>query len=57
MGMKVLLTFKQSEKWLYDEICSHSAKGNWVKDVLIKHLEQQQKKPSEGGSNVIDELI
>ncbi|HWP50128.1 MAG TPA: hypothetical protein VN626_00390 [Clostridia bacterium] len=52
--LKVLLTFKQSEKWLYDEICSHSGKGNWVKDILAGYLRGQKKEDSGG---IKDELL
>nr|DAM68912.1 MAG TPA: hypothetical protein [Caudoviricetes sp.] len=39
--LKLMLTFKQDEKWLYDEVCNHSGKGNWIKDVLKEHLKNQ----------------
>jgi flagellar basal body-associated protein FliL len=44
-SLKILLTFKQSEKYLYDEIQKHSGKGNWVKDILREYLEANGKRP------------
>lgn len=38
----MMLTFKQSEKWMYDEIMKHSGKSNYVKDILAQHLQQPQ---------------
>lgn len=37
-GPKIILTFKASEKYLYDEIVQHSGKSNWVKDILSSHI-------------------
>lgn len=36
--LRLVLTFKQEEKWLLDEINKHSGKGNWIKDVLTEKL-------------------
>lgn len=36
--MMLTLTFKDNEKWIYDEICKHSSKGGWVKDILADHI-------------------
>lgn len=41
--LKLVLTFKQSEKYIYDEIQNHSAKGGWVKDILRDYIEQNKK--------------
>lgn len=41
-SLNVLITFKQDERWLYDEICRHSSKGGWVKDVLKEYLQSQE---------------
>ena len=46
--MMLTLTFKDSEKWIYDEICSHSSKGGFIKDVLaeyIKNMNSQADQP------------
>lgn len=40
--MMLTLTFKDSEKWIYEEICKHSAKGGWVKDILAEHIRNQE---------------
>lgn len=32
------LSFKDDEMWIYQEICKHSGKGTWVKDVLKEYL-------------------
>ena len=40
--MMLTLTFKESEKWIYEEICKHSAKGGWVKDILADHIRNQE---------------
>lgn len=37
-SLKLMLTFKRDEKYLYDEIQRHSGKGNWIKDVLKEHI-------------------
>lgn len=41
--LKLLLSFKQEEKWILDEINKHSGKGNWVKDILKDYILNQQK--------------
>jgi hypothetical protein len=45
--LKMMLTFKQSEQWLYDEIQKHSGKGNWIKDIIADYLKKQEKAPSD----------
>ncbi|MCE5214360.1 MAG: hypothetical protein LLF83_06525 [Methanobacterium sp.] len=35
------LSFRDDELWIYEEICRHSAKGGWVKDVLADHIRGQ----------------
>lgn len=40
--MMLTLTFKDSEKWIYEEICKHSAKGGWVKDILADYIRNQE---------------
>lgn len=46
-GLNILITFKQDERWLYDEICQHSSKGGWIKDVLKDYLKSNQTDPSD----------
>ena len=36
--MRTVITYKTSEKWIFDEIEKHSGKGNWVKDILSDYL-------------------
>lgn len=36
--MAVNVTFKDSEKWIYDEVMKHSSKGGFIKDILAEHL-------------------
>jgi len=59
--LKMMLTFKQSEKWIYDEIMKHSGKGNYVKDILAQHMQQPQQfnsQPSTPNRKVtIDDLL
>lgn len=43
--MMLTLTFKDSEKWIYDEICKHSSKGGWVKDILAEHIKNSNNPP------------
>ena len=44
-ALDILITFKSDERWLYDEICSHSSKGGWVKDVLKAYLKAKNIEP------------
>jgi hypothetical protein len=37
-GLKLILTFKTTEKYIYDEIQKHSGKGNWIKDILKAYI-------------------
>lgn len=50
--MAVNVTFKDSEKWIYDEVMKHSSKGGFIKDVLAEHLRNTKResveKPQEG---------
>ncbi|MEG0944408.1 MAG: hypothetical protein RSD74_02220 [Angelakisella sp.] len=58
--IRLVLSFKQSEKWIYDEICRHSGKGNWVKDVLCEKItteRQEQKIQGHKSVSVIDEIL
>ena len=59
--MAVNVTFKDSEKWIYDEIMKHSSKGGFIKDILAEHLRDTKKekieKPQEsvqGISSILD---
>ena len=36
--MRTVVTYKQNEKWIYDVVEKHSAKGNWVKDILAAYI-------------------
>jgi hypothetical protein len=42
--MSMLLSFKENEKWLYDEICKHSNKSGFIKDILAEKLKPEEKK-------------
>jgi hypothetical protein len=44
--MMLTLTFKESERYIYDEICNHSAKGGWVKDVLAEYIKNNNNTPT-----------
>ena len=56
--MAVNVTFKDSEKWIYDEVVRHSSKGGFIKDVLAEHIrngERKQTGPSNSGpANLLD---
>lgn len=39
--MIIPISFKESERYIYEEICKHSGKGAWVKDVLAEHIKNQ----------------
>lgn len=59
--MAVNVTFKDSEKWIYDEVMKHSSKGGFIKDILAEHLRGTRKekieKPHEsvqGISSILD---
>ena len=39
--MMLTLSFKEDERWLFEEICKHSSKGGWIKDVLTDYLRGQ----------------
>jgi hypothetical protein len=43
---KIILTFKPSERWIYEEIRKHSGMGNWVKDILRDYLSKKTEKRS-----------
>lgn len=45
--MAVNVTFKDSEKWIYDEVMKHSSKGGFIKDVLAEHLRDKKKEKIE----------
>ena len=55
--MRIPLTFKESEKWLYDEIRTHGDKANYVKDVLKQHLSDKQNSPSVSSSTNDDNFL
>lgn len=41
MALKILVTFKREEKWMYEEIIKHSAKGNFIKDIIKTELSKK----------------
>jgi hypothetical protein len=45
--MTITVTFKDSEKWLYDEIITHSSFGGYVKDILKKHIPKPKEIPKD----------
>lgn len=45
--MAVNVTFKDSEKWIYDEVMKHSSKGGFIKDILAEHLRDSKKEKIE----------
>jgi len=42
--MSLNISFRPDEEWLYNEICKHSSKGGWIKDVLKQHLANESSK-------------
>lgn len=42
MTYRLMLTFTEEEKWLYDIIKSKSCKGGFIKDILKEHLKQEK---------------
>ena len=42
--LRTVITYKQSEKWIFDEVQKHSGKGNWVKDILKDYLVEKKKR-------------
>lgn len=42
MGMKIQLTFKESEKHLWDEINRHHSKSGFIKDALAEYTKKQK---------------
>jgi hypothetical protein len=43
-NISMLLSFKENEKWLYDEICKHSNKSGFIKDILILYFKKEEVK-------------
>ena len=44
----IYLSFKESEKWMMEEISKHSSKAGFIKDVLRQYLQGGEKeKPQE----------
>jgi hypothetical protein len=41
----ITLTFKGEEDWLYDEICKHSSRVGFIKDILKKHIPKPKEIP------------
>ena len=36
--LKIVVTFKPSEKWIYDEAMKHTGKSSWIKDLIIDYI-------------------
>lgn len=36
--MRVTITFKESERYIYEEILKHSCKASYIKDVLAREI-------------------
>ena len=56
----VMLTFKQDELWLYEDICSHTSKSAYIKDILKQHIKKPQSFSSQANeehSNKMDILF
>ena len=49
------LTFKEDERWLYEEICKHSSKGGFIKDILKQYLQPEKKK--EESKSSLDDIL
>jgi hypothetical protein len=43
--MKILVSFKQKEKYLYDLVCQQGDKSNFIKDALKFYIEQKTSNP------------
>ena len=50
--MKITISFKPNEIWLYNEICKHSGKSNWVKDILADYLKDGSISTATNSNNV-----
>lgn len=55
--LRLVLTFKQSEKWIYDAVNEHSGKGNWIKDILVKELKKEQQEHFIPVKRTVDEVL
>lgn len=40
--LRITITFKPNEKWIYDEIKKHSGYSNWVKDILAEYIRKEK---------------
>ena len=40
---KLLLTFKVTERDIYDEIAKHSCKSAWIKEIIAAHIANSEK--------------
>ena len=54
--MAVNVTFKDSEKWIYDEVMKHSSKGGFIKDILAEHLKDTKKVKIEKPQESVQEI-
>lgn len=52
--MKVFITFKESERWIWEILNEKSCKSGYIKDVLKEYLSEQKTKKDEPTSPFID---
>ena len=50
--LSVTVPFKESEKWMYDIISTHSSKSAYIKDILAKSLKSERKKEEDKKMNL-----
>lgn len=59
--MLIPLSFKEEERWIYEECMKHSSKAGWIKDVLVKEIQREKTTSNNDNSttsiNAIDDLI
>ena len=59
--MLIPLSFKEDERWIYEECMQHSSRAGWIKDVLAKEIRREQTTSNNVNSttslNAIDDLI
>ena len=40
--MKIPISFKEDERWLYEELKSHSSRSGYIKDILKNHIKNEK---------------
>lgn len=40
-SLRILVTFKKTEQWIYDEIVNHSGRSGWIKDILAIQIRKE----------------